>query len=110
MPTAASLPPLTTSSGYAVVRYPWSRRSRALVRGGTVKGAGVRGKAAGTAAPLARRTRSSRSGRSSIGGTERGTSIQRLGASKPSRELPGGPTTGAFHSASSSSVVSQPHG
>src|ERR1017187_10284520 len=71
-------PPLTTSSGYPVVRYVWSSRYLAFVFAGKRTVATAAGKPAGSAGPSDLRTAPRRSGFSSSGGVVRGVSIQLL--------------------------------
>ncbi len=75
-----------------------------------VNGAASRGNSAGTVAPEASRTEASRSGRSSISGIVRGTSIQAFGESELSRPAPGVRNRAASQAESSYSGRSHPQG
>ena len=69
-------PPLVSSTANALVRCPWSSRTTARVFAGTTKSLVPRRKPASGWTPSLRRTVANRTGDSSIGGIERGTSCQ----------------------------------
>src|ERR1035437_1745134 len=84
----APRPPLTTNSGYPVVRYFWSNRYLALVFAAKRTAATAAGKPDGSAGPSDLRTAPRRSGFSSSIGMVRGVSIQLL---DPRASIPAAP-------------------